>query len=148
MTYHIYTDGGARPNPGPCGWGVAAYNDQGATVFEGSYGGGNGTNNIAEWKALISALGFLREVRAKDDAIIYLDSELVLKQLSGEYRIKNPVLRVLFTEVKGLLAELDTKIRYEKVIAHSGVVGNDRADSLATLGVLTQNTLEEIFIIR
>jgi len=110
----IYTnsDGGARGNPGPGAIGVIV-RDEGKilTKYRG-FIGRNVTNNIAEYEALIKALelasNYTKEVTC------YLDSELVVKQLLGEYRVKNPILLELFLKVQRLQENFD-RIIYQHV---------------------------------
>jgi ribonuclease HI len=94
----IYTDGGARGNPGPAGIGAVAYDEQGNVVFEISEYIGETTNNQAEYKAAVRALEEAKKKKAKE-LYLYLDSELVVKQLNGEYKIKNKGLQPLFVKI-------------------------------------------------
>jgi ribonuclease HI len=100
-TYKLYTDGGARGNPGPAAVGVVLKNSVGKIVREvGSYLGET-TNNQAEYKALILGLRTAIE-QGVTNLVCYLDSELVVKQLTGEYKVKNIGLKPLTTEVAAL----------------------------------------------
>lgn len=101
MTYKLYTDGGARGNPGPAGIGAVLYDTSGNVIFEKKDYLGVSTNNEAEYKGLIFGLesALAREVK---DIVCHLDSELVVKQLNGEYRVKSPHLRELYNRVKEL----------------------------------------------
>jgi ribonuclease HI len=94
----IYTDGGARGNPGPAGIGAVAYNEQGEIVFEISEYIGEATNNQAEYQAAVAAIEKAKEAGAKQ-LYFYLDSELIVKQLNGEYKIKNKDLQPLFVKI-------------------------------------------------
>src|SRR3989442_7160660 len=94
MKYIVQTDGAARGNPGPAAIGVVIEDDQGHTVYEASRTLGIRTNNEAEYLALITALEYLKDVRPKE-AEFRLDSELVVKQLSGQYKVKEPRLQAL-----------------------------------------------------
>ncbi|MAZ56260.1 ribonuclease H [bacterium] len=102
----IYTDGGARGNPGPAAVGVFVTSEDGEMVFEVSETIGNSTNNYAEYQAVATAMSELKKKygkKTKDmDFEIRLDSELVKKQLSGEYQIKDPGLVPLFIEIHNL----------------------------------------------
>jgi len=144
--YTVYTDGGAKPNPGLCGSGVVIYKDN-TILFEGSYAWGKGTNNVAEWNAIVKAIEKLNELGIQR-ACIYSDSQLVLKQISGEYKIKNQRLLSIYTHFKSLHQRLNLNITFLKVAAHSGVEGNEKADSLATLARSTQKTNEFIYILK
>ena len=98
-----YTDGGARGNPGPAGIGVVLKTKKGETVGEWSKFLGITTNNQAEYKALILALEEASALGV-EELECRLDSELVVKQLRGEYRVKHPDLKPLFTQVLSLLS--------------------------------------------
>lgn len=90
----IYSDGGARGNPGPAAIGVLICDDQGNFLHEHSETIGDTTNNVAEYTAVIVALD-LASHYGKEEVNYFLDSELVAKQLSGIYRIKTPHIKVL-----------------------------------------------------
>lgn len=98
----INTDGGARGNPGPAGIGVVIRDEEENIIFQ--HGGfiGNATNNIAEYKALIKALETARDMDATV-LTIRMDSELIVKQMRGEYKIKEPTLQGLAGQVIALL---------------------------------------------
>jgi len=95
MKLTIFTDGGARGNPGPAASGVIIKNEGGETIA--SYGEylGEQTNNFAEYSALISGLKKAAEIGATEVMCI-LDSELVVKQMKREYKVKEPTLQKLF----------------------------------------------------
>jgi len=97
----IHSDGGARGNPGPAGIGAVLQDEAGQVVLEISRYLGETTNNQAEYKALISALEKAKELGA-EEIECYLDSELVVKQLNREYKVKSPELAPLFLDVHNL----------------------------------------------
>ena len=97
----IYSDGGARGNPGPAAIAFIALNDTGETVKADSRYIGVHTNNQAEYNALLMALKFASDQKAQD-VICHLDSELVVKQLTGEYTVKNYDLKQLWCSVQKL----------------------------------------------
>jgi ribonuclease HI len=98
----IFADGGSRGNPGPAASGAVLYNASGDVVREiGTYLGVN-TNNVAEWTGLITGLEAARELGATE-VVVRLDSELVVKQLSGVYRVKHPNLIPLHARAKAIL---------------------------------------------
>ena len=104
----IYTDGASRGNPGPA---AAAFiilkNDN--ILYEESFYLGNKTNNQAEYQAIIKALFKVKEY-TKDKLLIHSDSELVIKQINGDYRVNNPHLKSLRNEVANLEKDfLDVK---------------------------------------
>jgi len=94
----LVTDGGSRGNPGPSAIGYGIYDQDWNAIEEKSEYIGKGTNNEAEYQALIAALG--RAARyCKDDVEHYSDSELLVKQLKGQYRVKAVNLKPLFGKV-------------------------------------------------
>ncbi len=100
----INTDGGARGNPGPAGIGVIIKSEDGEMLYQ--YGGyiGEATNNVAEYKALIKALQEAKHLGGTS-LRIQMDSELIVKQMHGTYKIKEPTLQGLAQEVIKLLKE-------------------------------------------
>ncbi len=121
----IYTDGGARGNPGPAGIGAILYDGQKKVVAKISQYLGVATNNQAEYKAVIVAIQKARSLGAKE-LTCYLDSELVVKQLRREYKVKNKELASLFLTVYNLSFSFK-QITY----IHIPREQNQEADSLA-----------------
>jgi len=101
-----YTDGGARGNPGPAGIGVQIQDSDGKVLKEVSKFLGNATNNFAEYNGVLVALQTLKAMFGKStremDVELRMDSELVKKQLNGEYQIKEPGLVPYFIEIHNL----------------------------------------------
>jgi ribonuclease HI len=98
----IYTDGCSKGNPGPAGIGVLIYKDgDRQSIIKLSDGIGVKTNNQAEYQALIRALEYAVSLKA-EDVEINSDSELMVKQMNGSYRIKNAGIKPLYTEAKRL----------------------------------------------
>mgnify|MGYP001613551793 FL=1 len=114
----IYTnsDGGSRGNPGPGAIGVLVRRDD--SILE-TYGEkiGKATNNVAEYKALIKALELAKKYTG-DEVVCVLDSQLIVRQLFGEYRVHNSELMKLFLEVQKL-QENFKKIKYIHVRRHN-----------------------------
>ena len=110
----IYTnsDGGSRGNPGPAAIGALVRNDD-SIIEMHSEKIGKATNNVAEYKALIKALELAMK-HTKDEVVCVLDSELVVKQLLGEYRVHNSELLKLFLQVQKM-QENFKKIKYVHV---------------------------------
>jgi ribonuclease HI len=102
----VNTDGGARGNPGPAGTGVVIKNDEGEIVYR--HGGyiGSATNNVAEYRALIKALAEAHNLGASV-VKINMDSELIVKQMLGQYKIKEPTLQELAGQVVKLLKHFE-----------------------------------------
>ena len=101
----IYTDGGARGNPGPAGIGAVVYDADKKVIAEISEYIGEGTNNQAEYKALLAGAKKAKELGATA-VDFFLDSELVVKQMRREYKIKEPTLASLFHHKKRMLIDL------------------------------------------
>lgn len=109
----IYTDGGARGNPGPAGIGGVILDEEGNELAAISESIGEATNNQAEYQAVIAAIKKAKALGA-EELDFYLDSELVVKQLNQEYKIKNKELAPLFVRIYN--ASLDfKKVRYRHV---------------------------------
>jgi ribonuclease HI len=132
MKLQAYIDGGSRGNPGEAGIGV--YFPGVVRIAEYL---GTGTNNFAEYSALVTALRFAVFVRC-DELQVFADSELVVKQIKGEYQVRNESIRLLY----------DSAIRWTKLIprfaiAHVRRENNKDADELANLAMDTRrNSLE------
>ncbi len=125
----IFIDGCARGNPGPAGCGVIVSDADGRTILEKSRYLGKATNNVAEYTALIVGLREAVDLGAKEVAV-RTDSELVVRQLKGEYKVRDVKLKVLFAEAQRLLrsfAVLD--------VAHVEREKNREADRLANQAV-------------
>jgi ribonuclease HI len=101
-----YTDGGARGNPGPAGYGVVIQDESGKKITELSQYLGHQTNNFAEYQGLIAALEYTLEHGYKALKVIS-DSELLVRQIKGIYKVKSPTLRDLHARAKQLIAQLD-----------------------------------------
>jgi ribonuclease HI len=93
----IHVDGGARGNPGPAAVAAVASTPDGDTVGERNEYIGEATNNVAEYRAVLLALELARELGA-DDVEIVNDSELVARQIGGEYKVKHAGLKPLYAE--------------------------------------------------
>lgn len=111
----INTDGGARGNPGPAAIGVFASSNS-ETIFTISEYIGQTTNNVAEYTAVIKALEYLQEKKIAAEKIDFvLDSELVVKQLIGVYKIKQPHLQQLAQTIHKLLSQTNAQINFSHV---------------------------------
>ncbi len=106
-----FSDGGARGNPGPAGIGAVLFNDKNEIVEELSFYLGETTNNQAEYRALIMVMKKAQSLGATE-LECYLDSELVVKQLNREYKVKNKDLAPLFLEVHNV------SLSFKKVSFH------------------------------
>lgn len=100
----INTDGGARGNPGPAGSAYVIAQDGVVLAEQGTYLGDSLTNNWAEYQGLIQGLAKAREMGLTDaDVEVRMDSELIVKQMNGEYKVKHPDLKGLHAQVRALL---------------------------------------------
>src|SRR5687768_6531827 len=128
-TITIRFDGGSRGNPGPAGIGVVLLaKDNTPLVTLGRFIG-RATNNVAEYKALIAGLEEAKKLGAKK-VLVCGDSELIVRQMNGEYRVKNADLRPLYEEAQDLISEFD-----EARIEHNYREDNSLADKLANLAM-------------
>ena len=106
----INTDGGARGNPGPAGIGVVIRDEHGKIIGEHKKYIGEATNNVAEYRALVLALeeagkvsSFELQVTSQIELEIRMDSELIVRQMQGKYKIKEPTLKLLAADVLKLI---------------------------------------------
>ena len=104
MTYKLFTDGGARGNPGPAAAGAILFDEQDHLIWFDSKYLGHTTNNKAEYQAILHGIkGFKKSIDDLHDTNIkltcYLDSELIVKQLNGEYKIKDSTLKTIYERV-------------------------------------------------
>ena len=106
----IYSDGGARGNPGPAATGVVVKNEQGKTIDAFGEYLGKQTNNYAEYMALISGLKKATELKA-DEVECLVDSKLVCEQLKGNWKVKEPTLQKLFVQAYNLSTQFK-KVTY------------------------------------
>jgi len=103
----VNVDGGARGNPGPAAVGVVLRNGGGEVVEELGRRIGSATNNVAEYRALLLGIERARELGATELELIG-DSELIVRQVKGEYKVKDAALRELHTQVRTALAPFES----------------------------------------
>ena len=113
MKARLYTDGGARGNPGPAAYGYVLEADDGTVLAAEGEAIGDATNNTAEYRGLIAGLARAAEL-AVPEVEVRSDSELLVKQMRGEYRVKNENLRTLSLEA-ARLARVIGKVTYVHV---------------------------------
>ena len=131
MLFTIHADGGARGNPGPSGAGALIRDELGNAVASVSRYLGHHTNNFAEYEAVILAFDALLEHVSKSasgqtDVLVKMDSELIVKQARGEYKVKHPLLK----EQRTRLAERTALFR-SVTFTHVPRAENSDADALA-----------------
>jgi ribonuclease HI len=120
----LFTDGGARGNPGPAAYGYVLEAEDGTELAAHGEKIGVATNNVAEYRALIAGLEKATELAVSEVEVIS-DSELLVKQMTGEYRVKNEALRELSLQAAQLARRLG-KVSYRAVRREQ----NERADRL------------------
>jgi ribonuclease HI len=125
----LMVDGAARGNPGEAGGGAVIADENGRVIKELSRYLGRTTNNVAEYAALLMGLEALLELGQKH-ILVQSDSELMVRQLNGEYRVKDEKLKALFEQAVGLLRQFDS---YR--ILHVRRDMNKLADRLANRGI-------------
>ncbi len=124
----VFIDGAARNNPGPAGIGISIEKD--GKPFKEYHGYlGETTNNIAEYSALLTALEHLVKLKIHS-ADFFSDSELLVKQINGQYRVKNEVLIQFHAKATALIRKMK-----HFSIAHVRREQNKRADELANMGI-------------
>lgn len=126
----VFTDGGSRGNPGSAAVGVLICDDKGQELQRHSKYIGRATNNIAEYSAVIEALNLLKKYDPRI-VLFKLDSELVVRQLNGEYKVKDPVLKKLYFDIKSLLEDLNA----ECIFTHIRREQNKIADELVNIAL-------------
>ncbi|MDK2855792.1 MAG: hypothetical protein PWQ86_1005 [Bacillota bacterium] len=125
MKLILHTDGAARGNPGPAGIGIVIRAEDGTTLAELGEYIGEATNNVAEYRALMRALEEARRLGA-DSVEVLADSELLVRQVNGEYRVRHPNLVPLYAAVMEKLKSFSSFS-----ITHVPRKENARADALA-----------------
>ena len=125
----IYCDGGSRGNPGPAGLGAVIYDEDKNILFEISEYLGVTTNNQAEYKGVLQAIKKAKELKAKE-LTFYLDSELIVKQMNGQYRVKNRDLIPLYMKIRKYVLEFQ-KVEFNHVRREY----NKEADALANMAM-------------
>jgi ribonuclease HI len=129
LTLHF--DGGSRGNPGPAGIGVTLADDDGTPLYELGEFLGRCTNNVAEYTALLRGLHAAHALRAAKLAV-HSDSELLVRQINGIYKVKSPDLKPLFQKAVALINAIG-----DVTVSHIYREGNTRADELANLAMDT-----------
>ncbi len=123
----IYTDGGARGNPGPAAIGIVIKSKTGKTIYQEGKTIGKATNNQAEYQGLIHALEWVKENTFQVNVIdCFLDSKLVVAQMKGEFKIKSLNIKSLWQKAKTLEKNLRSKINYYHIFREL----NSEADQL------------------
>ena len=120
----IYSDGGSRGNPGPAAYGFTIKSENPKFEVRNSKFIGVATNNQAEYQGVLAALKFLKseinlKLQLSKDSIIevkcFLDSQLIVEQMLGRYKIKNEGLKPLYWEIRELIMELGGNVKFEHI---------------------------------
>jgi ribonuclease HI len=109
----LFTDGGARGNPGPAAYGYVLEDEDGTVLDARGQTIGVATNNVAEYSGLVAGLAKAVELGVAELEVVS-DSELVVRQMSGDYRVKNEGLKPLYLQASGLASRL-SKVSYRAV---------------------------------
>ncbi len=125
MHLKINADGGSRGNPGSAGAGVVIRQDDGKIVFAGGFYLGSQTNNVAEYTGLLKGLQLARQLEATE-LDIYLDSELIVRQINGIYKVKNAALKEYYQKVVNLINQFK-----QVKVHHIYREDNSMADAMA-----------------
>jgi ribonuclease HI len=113
MKARLFTDGGARGNPGPAAYGYVLEDETGTVLDARGEAIGIATNNVAEYSGLVAGLAKALELGVAELEVVS-DSELVVRQMTGDYRVKNEGLKPLFREASGLARRIG-RVRYRAV---------------------------------
>ena len=140
IDYIVYSDGGSRGNPGPAAYGFLVYDKNKKKIYQEGKVIGTATNNQAEYTGVLKALEYFNTKNTSyQNANIqfFLDSRLVVEQLSGNFKIKNDSLKKLFLQIKELTQKLEASIQY----THIRREFNKQADKLVNLALDQENPL-------
>mgnify|MGYP001803713667 CR=1 FL=1 len=130
--YSLFTDGASRGNPGLAGAGAVLYSEEGKVVGEWhEFLGTELTNNVAEYRALL--FGLKKSIEHTQSIEVFCDSELIVKQINGVYRVKNETLRPLYLEVRNALSLFESAR-----VSHVMRAKNKVADGLANKAIDTR----------
>ncbi|RPI03156.1 MAG: ribonuclease HI family protein [Ignavibacteriae bacterium] len=136
MTILAYTDGASRGNPGESGVGIVLKDEQG-NVITSQYGYiGTATNNIAEYTALALCLKLVQTTKCSS-LVVHSDSELMVRQLNGQYKVKDAGLKKHFQQIQNILGASPFQFN----ITHIPREKNREADELANRGIDTKKIL-------
>jgi len=131
----MYFDGGSRRNPGEAGCGYVVYNEHEEEIMHGYVYLGKTTNNVAEYNGLVSGLTHVSRLHFRS-LLVRGDSQLVIMQMNGRWKIRNAALKTLHGRAKAAESKLPN-VRYEYIQRHL----NRRADALANVAMTTKETV-------
>lgn len=130
MNITVYTDGGSRGNPGHSGYGLVIYDEFQKILFQESKYLGTKTNNEAEYSGLIGALDWLSKNQDKKISKInfYSDSQLMVRQLQGKYKVKAPNLKPFFQKAQQLISSIKIPIIFQDIRRDFNQLADDLAN--------------------
>jgi ribonuclease HI len=132
-TIKLYTDGGARGNPGPAATGVVIKDDKDKVLKTASQFLGTATNNQAEYEALLQGLEIISKDFKGSQVQVFMDSELIIKQMLGEYRVKDAELKKIYVQVVRLVEKIG-EVKFKHIRREK----NTEADALVNQTLDTQ----------
>jgi ribonuclease HI len=136
MTLHAYTDGASRGNPGESGIGIIVKNGNSEVLFSLNGYIGTTTNNVAEYTALLILLRRMAGLSCTH-LVVHSDSELMVRQLNGQYKVKDAALRTYYQQVIAAIASLPFTVELKHIPREE----NRDADKLANLGIDTKTEI-------
>ena len=136
MTIFAYTDGASRGNPGESGIGIVLKDAQDKVITSHFGYIGETTNNIAEYTALETCLKLVQKMKC-NNLIVHSDSELMVRQLNGQYKVKDEGLKKYFQQIQKIL----TESQYQFTIKYVPREQNQEADHLANIGIDTKKRM-------
>ncbi len=136
MKLNAFTDGASRGNPGEAAIGIVIKNENNTTIETYKQYLGTATNNVAEYTALLRCIEIITnsETLNCSELVVYTDSELMARQMNGEYKVKDAGLKILFQKVKSAL----TTVQFKFSIHHIPRSLNKEADALANEAIDTK----------
>jgi len=132
----VYIDGASSGNPGPCGCAAVVKTPDGETLLEKARAFGPATNNVAEYQGLILGLQAAATLKPRH-LTIRSDSQLIVRQLAGRYKVRSPLLKPLWRQARGMLAPFETV-----EIEHIPRQDNKEADALARKALQTARQMD------
>jgi ribonuclease HI len=136
MTLHAFTDGASRGNPGESGIGIIVKDGANEVLFSLNGYIGTTTNNVAEYTALLTLLQRITDI-ACTNLVVHSDSELMVRQVNGQYKVKDRVLRSYHRQVLAAIANLPFSVELKHIPREE----NRDADKLANLGIDTRTEI-------
>jgi len=132
MQISVYTDGGSRGNPGISGFGIAVFDETNRLIYKNSKFIGIKTNNEAEYFALLEALTWVHDHQNEFSSVkFYSDSQLLVRQLDGKYKVKAANIKPLYQSTISLISSISIPTSFHEIDREE----NSLADSLANLAM-------------